>query len=70
MPELIPAGSEVSAGTYKCARCGYRMLAGTTKRLPICPQCGNDHYLDIMPPTGQRVARSVEEGRQGRPGTI
>src|SRR3954452_23217928 len=30
MAEPVPAGSDVSAGTYKCTNCGYELQTGST----------------------------------------
>jgi hypothetical protein len=39
MAETVPAGSDVSAGTYKCTSCGYELSVGSTQHLPPCPSC-------------------------------
>lgn len=44
MANPVPAGSDVSSGTYKCTKCGYELQVGSTKNLPPCPSCGNGHY--------------------------
>jgi len=44
MANPVPAGSDVSAGTYKCTQCGYELDVGSTKHLPPCPECGNSSY--------------------------
>jgi hypothetical protein len=44
MADPVPAGSDVSAGTYKCTKCGYELQVGSTQHLPPCPSCGNGHY--------------------------
>jgi DNA-directed RNA polymerase subunit RPC12/RpoP len=36
MADPVPAGSDVSSGTYKCANCGYELQVGSTKNLPPC----------------------------------
>jgi hypothetical protein len=41
MAEPVPAGSDVSAGTYKCTNCGYELQVGSTDNLPPCPSCQN-----------------------------
>ena len=41
MAEPVPAGSDVSAGTYECTNCGNRIDVGSTKHLPPRPSCGN-----------------------------
>jgi zinc ribbon family protein len=35
--EPLPAGSDVSAGTYRCTECGDEIQVGSTKHLPPCP---------------------------------
>ena len=40
----VPAGSDVSSGSYKCTSCGYELEVGSTKHLPPCPSCGNGEY--------------------------
>jgi hypothetical protein len=40
----VPAGSDVSSGTYKCTNCGYELKVGSSKNLPPCPSCGNGRY--------------------------
>ncbi len=39
MANPVPAGSDVSAGTY----CGYELDVDST-RLPPCPSCGNGDW--------------------------
>ena len=41
MAEPVPAGSDVSAGTYRCTECGYELTVGSTESLPPCPECSN-----------------------------
>ena len=41
MAEPVPAGSDVSAGTYTCTECGYELKVGSTESLPPCPECSN-----------------------------
>jgi hypothetical protein len=43
----VPAGSDVSAGTYKCTNCGYELEVGSTKNLPPCPSCHNGQYQTL-----------------------
>jgi predicted RNA-binding Zn-ribbon protein involved in translation (DUF1610 family) len=40
----VSAGSDVSAGTYKCTNCDYELQVGSTQHLPPCPSCGNGEY--------------------------
>src|SRR5688500_11236015 len=44
MADPVPAGSDVSAGTYKCTSCGYELEVGSTKNLPPCPSCHNGQW--------------------------
>jgi predicted nucleic acid-binding Zn-ribbon protein len=44
MANPVPAGSDVSAGTYKCTNCGYELDVGSTESLPPCPECANAQY--------------------------
>jgi predicted RNA-binding Zn-ribbon protein involved in translation (DUF1610 family) len=41
MAEPVPAGSDVSAGTYECTNCGNRIEVGSIQSLPPCPECQN-----------------------------
>lgn len=36
--QCIPYGSDVSAGTFKCADCGYEITVSSVKSLPPCTQ--------------------------------
>jgi predicted RNA-binding Zn-ribbon protein involved in translation (DUF1610 family) len=47
MAEPVPAGSDVSAGTYTCTNCGNELQVGSTTHLPPCPSCGNGEYQTI-----------------------
>ena len=44
MAEPVPAGSDVSAGTYTCTQCGYKLDVGSTSHLPPCPECQNGSW--------------------------
>jgi len=44
MAEPVPAGSDVSAGTYQCTNCGYELDVSSTDNLPPCPSCGNGKW--------------------------
>jgi hypothetical protein len=44
MAEPVPAGSDVTSGTYSCTSCGYELTTGSTKHLPPCPQCSNGFW--------------------------
>ena len=41
MAEPVPAGSDVSSGTYQCTNCGNQIDVWSTDHLPPCPNCGN-----------------------------
>jgi predicted RNA-binding Zn-ribbon protein involved in translation (DUF1610 family) len=47
MAEPVPAGSDASAGTYKCTQCGNTIDVSSTKSLPPCPECGNGSWETI-----------------------
>lgn len=47
MAEPVPAGSDVSAGTYKCSKCGYRLQVQSIQHLPPCPSCHNGLWETI-----------------------
>lgn len=47
MANPVPAGSDVSAGTYRCASCGYRLDVRSTTHLPPCPECGNGDWETV-----------------------
>ena len=44
MAEPVPAGSDVSAGTYNCTNCGYELQVGSTQHLPPCPSCSTGEW--------------------------
>jgi predicted nucleic acid-binding Zn-ribbon protein len=47
MANPVPAGSDVSAGTYRCTSCGNTIDVGSTKHLPPCPSCGNGDWETV-----------------------
>src|SRR3954467_12245258 len=47
MADPIPAGSDVSSGTYRCTQCGNQIEVGSTKHLPPCPSCGNGEWEPV-----------------------
>ena len=47
MANPVPAGSDVSAGTYRCTNCGNELEVGSTTHLPPCPSCGNGEYQTL-----------------------
>jgi predicted nucleic acid-binding Zn-ribbon protein len=44
MADPVPAGSDVSAGTYQCTNCGYSLDVSSTQHLPPCPKCENGSW--------------------------
>lgn len=44
MADPVPAGSDVSAGTYRCTKCGYELSVDSTQHLPPCPSCSNGSW--------------------------
>lgn len=47
MAKPVPAGSDVSSGTYRCTSCSYELQVGSTKNLPPCPSCGNGEWRTV-----------------------
>jgi Zn finger protein HypA/HybF involved in hydrogenase expression len=47
MAEAIPAGSDVSAGTYRCTSCGNELKVESTESLPPCPECANGDWSAV-----------------------
>jgi hypothetical protein len=44
MAEPVPAGSDVSAGTYSCTSCGNEISVQSVQSLPPCANCGNGNW--------------------------
>ena len=40
----IPYGSDVSAGTYRCVDCGYKIEVQSVDSLPPCPNMSVDNH--------------------------
>jgi lipopolysaccharide biosynthesis regulator YciM len=47
MANPVPAGSDVSSGTYKCTNCGYQLDVSSTKSLPPCPSCASAEWETV-----------------------
>jgi len=47
MANPVPAGSDVSSGTYRCTSCGREMDVGSTKSPPPCPSCGDGAWETV-----------------------
>lgn len=60
MADPVPAGSDVSAGTYECTNCGNTIDVDSTKSLPPCPECDNGEW------TTKSGGDSVEDPYPGR----
>ena len=39
MATAIPVGSDVSAGSYRCENCGYKLDVQSVQSMPPCPNC-------------------------------
>jgi hypothetical protein len=47
MADPVPAGSDVSAGTYRCTDRRYELSVASTKSLPPCPDCSNGSWRTV-----------------------
>jgi Zn finger protein HypA/HybF involved in hydrogenase expression len=47
MADPVPAGSDVSAGTYRCTECGNELQVQSIQSLPPCPECENGSYATV-----------------------
>jgi hypothetical protein len=47
MADPAPAGSDVSAGTYRYTSYGYELDVGSNRHLPPCPKCQNGSYETV-----------------------
>jgi predicted nucleic acid-binding Zn-ribbon protein len=61
MANPVPAGSDVSAGTYRCTNCGNQIDVQSTKHLPPCPECANGEWQAIT--GGDAADDPYPEGR-------
>jgi hypothetical protein len=48
----VPAGSDVSAGAYRCRNGGDQIDAGSVDSLPPCPKCANAEWTRSGAATG------------------
>jgi hypothetical protein len=48
MAHLVPVGSDVSAGTYRCTNCSYELGVQSVQSLPPCPKCGGPQKWEAM----------------------
>lgn len=47
MAEPVPAGSDVSSGTYRCTNCGNEITMSSQGHIPPCPSCGNGEWHTV-----------------------
>jgi predicted nucleic acid-binding Zn-ribbon protein len=47
MANPVPAGSDVSAGTYRCTNCGNTIEMGSQTHIPPCPSCGGGEWETV-----------------------
>src|SRR3954451_5167049 len=47
MADPVPAGSDVSSGTYKCRNCGHELEVASPNTLRPCPSCHNGQYKTL-----------------------
>ena len=55
MANPVPAGSDVSAGTYTCTDCGYSLGVGSTEHLPPCPNAVTANGIRFRAATPRRI---------------
>jgi hypothetical protein len=44
MANPVPAGSDVSAGSYRCTNCGNEIQMSSQTHIPPWSQCGNGEW--------------------------
>jgi Zn finger protein HypA/HybF involved in hydrogenase expression len=47
MANPVPAGSDVSAGTYRCTNCGDEIQVNSQTHIPPCPSCGGGEWTTV-----------------------
>jgi len=47
MANPLPAGSDVSAGAYRCTKCSNEIDVGSTQHLPPCHSYGNGMWETV-----------------------
>ena len=47
MADSVPAGSDVTSGTYRCTECGNELEVSSTQSLPPCAECGNGQWTTV-----------------------
>jgi hypothetical protein len=65
----VPAGSDVSAGTYRCTNCGNTIDVDSIRSLPPCPRCANWQWNTMSGGGGsaQDPYRTAEETHWSAP---
>ena len=48
MTNLAQVGSDVQAGTYRCATCGYELQVQSVQSLPPCPKCDGPYAWETI----------------------
>lgn len=61
MAQTVPAGSDVSAGTYRCGNCGYELGVRSVQSLPPCPSCAASDWRVV---SGRDAADDPYPGRK------
>jgi predicted nucleic acid-binding Zn-ribbon protein len=67
MANPVPAGSQVSAGSYRCANCGHELRVRSTENLPPCPSCHYGQYESVR--EGDSAEPESRSGAEGGPGS-
>jgi Zn finger protein HypA/HybF involved in hydrogenase expression len=47
MADPVPAGSDVSAGTYRCTNCGNEIQMRSQSSIPPCPSCNSGEWATV-----------------------
>jgi predicted nucleic acid-binding Zn-ribbon protein len=47
--EIVKAGTEVTAGSFACAECGYVLKTAGPSKLPTCFKCGCQDWEKSVP---------------------
>jgi predicted RNA-binding Zn-ribbon protein involved in translation (DUF1610 family) len=47
MADPIPAGSDVTSGTYRCTNCGNEITMASASSIPPCPECANGEWSTV-----------------------
>jgi hypothetical protein len=55
MANPVPAGSDVSSGTYKCTNCGNQLEGGSTKHLRHAPRVATANMKRFQAATASKI---------------